>query len=148
MPIFFTLVLVSLFGWLAYYAYQTYYVQKQEAKKFSDIANANPNNKSISVFMFHVDWCPHCKTAKPEWRSFCDNYNGKPVNGYTIECKDFNCTDDSNTLIKSALLKYKIESYPTIKAVMIDNDGKEIVIDYDAKVNSKNLEKFIMSVSN
>ena len=31
-------------------------------------------NKSCTMMLFYVDWCPHCKTAKPEWNKMKDKY--------------------------------------------------------------------------
>jgi hypothetical protein len=46
------------------------------------------------------------------------------------------------------LEKYNLEYFPTIKGVLPDTvSGKELVVDYDAKVTSGNLEKFVMSLS-
>ena len=83
----------------------------------------------------------------PEWQTFSDNFNGKSLNGYTISCVKENLTDDSKPAVQSLMTKYNIESFPTIKAVKPDG-GSEIVIEYDARVNYTNLEKFVQSISN
>jgi thiol-disulfide isomerase/thioredoxin len=155
-------VAVIIFGSLAYYSYNNYYIPYKKRMEDSDVAN-NPQRKKIAnIFFFFVDWCPHCKTAKPEWNSFKTQYNNTEVNGYTLKCYDINCTEDNGSIdiidipnnvqeeyniqttptkIADLIRKYNIEAYPTIKMVK-DN----YTIDYDAKITSDSLEKFIQTV--
>lgn len=115
-----------------------------EAQKFKDVANTGNRQNEIEVMMFHVDWCPHCKKALPEWYPFCDQYNNKKVNGYTIKCNrnGTNCTKDEDPKIQNIVSKYKIESYPTI---IIMREGKRY--DFDAKITKSALEQFVESVT-
>jgi len=136
-------VLLAVF----YYVYTYMYLPKKQGAQMSNVANASPNGKTITVFMFHVNWCPHCKTALPEWNMFKDEYNGKLVNGYIIECSETECTDNKNPAIANLLEKYSVEYFPTVKGVMAGPNGKEITVDYSAKVNKSNLEQFVLSLS-
>jgi thiol-disulfide isomerase/thioredoxin len=115
-----------------------------EAQKFKDVANTGNRLNEIEVMMFHVDWCPHCKKALPEWYPFCDQYNNTKVNGYTIKCNrdGTNCTSDEDPKIASIISQYKIESYPTI---IIMREGKRY--DFDAKITKSALEQFVESVT-
>jgi len=115
-----------------------------ESQKFNDSANIGNNGNPIEVMMFHVDWCPYCKKALPEWQPFCDQYNNKLINGYTIKCdrNGTNCTDDMDPVIKNIIDKYNIQSYPTIVLI---KEGKRY--DYDARVTKSALEQFIQSVT-
>jgi len=151
---FFSLIIFSL---LAYYAYNNYYLPYQKKMKSADVAN-NPNRlKIVNIFFFFVDWCPHCKTAKPEWNNFKIQYNDREVNGYKIKCYDINCTEDNGTIeiedipsdaknvvkttpivIADLINKYKIDAYPTIKMVKDD-----YTIDNDSKINADYLDKFV-----
>jgi thiol-disulfide isomerase/thioredoxin len=97
----------------------------------------------IDVLMFTVDWCPHCKKAKPVWNEFAGTYDQKVVNGYQINVKTINCTNDEDSQIKSLLDKYNIEGFPTIKAI---KDGK--VYDYDAKPETDSLKQFLDMLTN
>jgi thiol-disulfide isomerase/thioredoxin len=129
-----------------YYLYQHARKTEQE-KQLKNIANANPNGHTVSILMFHVDWCPHCKKALPEWRAFCDEYDGKQVGGYMVECKDLDCTESKDPALKSLMDKYKVNQFPTIKGVLAGKDGVETTVDFDAKVTKKNLEQFVISVA-
>ena len=127
---------VSIFAALSYYAYNNYY-KKTLDNKFANVANANRRNKEAEVMFFHVDWCPHCKKALPEWNNFKKQYNDKEINGYIIKCKDIDCTTESSD-ITSLTNKFQIESYPTVKMVKDTN-----TIEFDSKITSKTLERFV-----
>ena len=90
--------------------------------------------------MFSVDWCPHCKTAKPEWESLKQEYQGKTINGYVLIFTDVNCTNESPE-VEKLMNTYKVEGYPTIKLL---KDGQ--VIEYDAKPTKATLTQFLNSV--
>jgi len=126
----------SIFAALSYYAYNNYY-KKTLDNKFANVANANRRNKEAEVMFFHVDWCPHCKKALPEWNNFKKQYNDKEINGYIIKCKDIDCTAESSE-ITSLTNKFQIESYPTVKMVKDTN-----TIEFDSKITSKTLERFV-----
>ena len=89
---------------------------------------------------FYTDWCPHCKTAKPEWENLKQEYQGKTINGYSIIFTDVNCTNESPE-VERMMNTYKIEGYPTIKLV---KDGQ--VVEYDAKPTKATLVQFLNSV--
>ena len=71
------LLLFIIVGRLAYN-----YLRKKNQNQFKDVANANRQNKEVVIYFFHVDWCPHCKTAKPEWNNFSRKMDGNQINGY------------------------------------------------------------------
>jgi len=148
-----------IFTALAYFSYYQYYLPYLENKKLSDMANANGRKKIVNIFFFFVDWCPHCKTAKPEWNNFKVQFNNTEKNGYLIKCYDINCTEDNGTIeiadipadasgsiqttptkISDLIRKYNIEAYPTIK---MTKDGS--TIEYDAKITYDHLDEFIKS---
>ncbi len=135
------ILLVILFSYIGYNAYQQFYKKKDEVKDFTDVANTNKRKKDAEVLFFFADWCPHCRKAKPEWEQFKDEYNGKVVNEYTINCQSIDCTNEKDDQKTAAIIKkYNIESYPTI--IMLVEDNK---IDYDAKVTKSGLEQLVLS---
>ena len=149
------LVLFVIFSVAGYYGYQKYAKAAIEKSKFADVANADRNNKNVTLMMFFVDWCPHCKTAKPEWEKFKAAYDGTQINGYKIKCTAVNCTEDSPgnykgdnpttddaAYIASLIQKYDIQSYPTIKLVI---DGGETV-EFDSKISKDSLVTFVNTV--
>ena len=158
MIIFFLFV---LFVTVARYAYQSYFVKMNKSKNVANIANANNVKPITAVYFFHVDWCPHCVKAVPEWNAFVEVYNNKEVNGHLVQCYDIDCTDDNGDVviqfdptngsstnisptpvkISQLIKRYKIDSYPTIKLTKDNN-----VVDFEAKVTKQNLIQFVSSV--
>lgn len=154
-------LLVFIFIVVARFAYQSYYVKMKKNRNFTDVANTNNHKPIVAIYFFHVDWCPHCVKAVPEWNAFFDAYNNKEVNGHVVKCYDIDCTDDNGdeviqldastgsstgvapTPIKIVELikKYNIDSYPTIKLTKDD-----VVVQFDAKVTKQNLIQFVNSV--
>jgi thiol-disulfide isomerase/thioredoxin len=98
------------------------------------------NSKQAELMLFYVDWCPHCKTAKPEWDNLKTAYENKTINGYTIIFTEHNCTNE-NAEVEELMNKYKIEGYPTIK-LLKDNQ----IIEYDAKPTKSTMEQFLNTV--
>ena len=98
------------------------------------------SNKTATLMLFYVDWCPHCKTAKPEWETLKSEYDGKSINGYMVSFEEYNCTNE-NAETSDLMDKYSIEGYPTIKLVK-DNQ----IIEYDAKPTKSTMEQFLNTV--
>jgi len=135
-----TVVLIILFIVVGYYGYNN--IVNKEKNKFKDVANVNRRNKEAPVYFFHVDWCPHCKKALPEWNKFASTYDGKEINGYLIKCYDVDCTNETSD-VTVFINKYKIESYPTVKLIRDDN-----TIDFDSRITSSSLDQFINTMLN
>jgi thiol-disulfide isomerase/thioredoxin len=135
------IILVLIIIIVGYYSYQQYVQQKTAfSANRENIPNDENSNKVATLMLFYVDWCPHCKTAKPEWESLKADYEDKVINGYTVHFVEYNCTNESAE--NSQLMdKYNIEGYPTIKLVK-DNQ----VIEYDAKPTKATMEQFLNTV--
>ena len=132
------IIAFCILGYLFYYQYvnkDTVFNANRE-----NVASDQNSNKTAQMMLFYVDWCPHCKTAKPEWENLKSEYEGKQINGYTVTFTEYNCT--AETAENDALLnKYKIEGYPTIKLLK----GSQ-VIEYDAKPTKSTMEQFLHTV--
>ena len=96
--------------------------------------------KTANMMLFYTDWCPHCRTAKPEWESLKAEYDGKVINGYTLVMTEY---DGESKLpeVQELLDKYDVQGWPTIKLVK-DNQ----VIDYDAKPTKTTMVQFLNTV--
>jgi len=134
-------VVLIIFVIASYYAYNKFYASKN-ANKYSNVANANRRNKEVSILFFHVDWCPHCKKALPEWNTFKQQFDGKELNGYVIKCVDMDCTTESSDVAR-AINTYKIDSYPTVKMLK-----DQQTIEFDSKITSNTLEQFVQTMLN
>jgi thiol-disulfide isomerase/thioredoxin len=102
--------------------------------------SSSSSSKDAELMLFFVDWCPHCKTAKPDWEELKSEYENKTINGYRIIFTEVNCTNETPE-VEKMVEKYKIEGYPTIKLL---KDGQ--VIEYDAKPTKDTLEQFLNTV--
>lgn len=132
-------IAVIVFIIVCYICY-VYFTKKSTESNDEYVANRRYKEgelKSAELILFYVDWCPHCKTAKPEWDKVKEQYQGKSINGYTILMTEHNCTEDSAGN-EELLNRYKIEGYPTIK-LLKDNQ----IIEFDAKPTQDNLEQFL-----
>ena len=138
--------IIVVFLAVAFYAYKKYASPAISKSKYKDVANAEQRGLNADVYFFHVDWCPHCKKAAPEWTSFQNEYNGKMINGYTIITHDVDCTEDrmdsSDQNIADMITRFNIQGYPTIK--LTTDDGK--TVDFESKITKSSLETFVNNV--
>lgn len=133
---------IIVFGLLTKYTYDKYKEEEKiNSKKFNDVANAEMRDNVLIVYFFYVDWCPHCKTAYPEWVKFKNEFNESEMNGYKVSCVEFNCTDETPDVL-SAINEYKIEAFPTVK--MLKDNQK---IEFDSKITYSALDKFLNTMS-
>lgn len=138
------LLALCIFGVVAYFGYVRFYQNDKGAlKAHSDVANNEGRGKPIQIYFFYVDWCPHCKTAKPAWQSFKDEYDKKTVNGQYVECIDFNCTDEDNSSdIRNKLLEFNVKGFPHV--VLVSDETR---IEFDAKITKSSLEQFVQAAA-
>jgi len=134
------IVVIIIFSLLTYYFFTNKYAAQKN--KFSDVSNSNRRNKEATIYFFHVDWCPHCKKALPEWNKFKADNNGKQVNGYKVSCVEMNCTNETSDITR-AINEYNIDSYPTIK--MLKDNQK---IEFDSKITNTALNSFVVTMLN
>lgn len=102
-----------------------------------DEGNDDESDKEAEIMLFYVDWCPHCKTAKPEWEASMKDMDGKVINGYRVQFTEVNCTDESAE-VQAMVEKFNIEGYPTIKLIKGDQ-----VIDFEAKPTKDTITQFL-----
>lgn len=105
-------------------------------KKYGEEGSTN----EAELMFFYTDWCPHCKTAKPDWAEVKAEYENKTINGYHIIFTEVNCTTESDE-VEKLMNQYKIEGYPTIKLL---KDGQ--IIEYDAKPSKDTIIQFLNTV--
>ena len=122
------IIIIIIALWL-YFKYRSTSVQSFQ--------NNSSSNKQAELMLFYVDWCPHCKTAKPVWDDLKNEYKNKTINGYTVLFTEFNCTTETPE-IEKLIAKFNIEGYPTIKLL---KDGQ--IIEYDAKPTKDTLIQFL-----
>ena len=97
------------------------------------------DDSAAQLLFFSVDWCPHCKVAKPEWDNLVSEYDGKLINGQQVVFTSYNCTTETDET-KKLISQYGIDGYPTVKLI---KDGQ--VINFDAKPTKDSLATFLKS---
>lgn len=130
------IVVLGLFIIFARYGYLKFYkpfYDKNSPEVSNSPAASNSNKGEAVITFYHVDWCPHCKTAQPEWENFRRQYHNKRINNYTLKCVDLECIDEETCP--------NIESFPTVK---LTKDGKDIEL--DSKINTDSLSYFAETV--
>jgi thiol-disulfide isomerase/thioredoxin len=84
-----------------------------------DLPGPNDLDKNNAVFrMFYVNWCPHCRDAKPKWDSLGQLFKNQvyTYGGKTVTLEKVNCE-----LEKGKCARYKVNAYPTFK---VETDQK------------------------
>jgi len=92
--------------------------------------NFNTDDTKPTVYMFSVDWCPHCKAAKPEFEACKQGPKSSAANFKLI-----NCEDDKN---KALISGFNIEGYPTFALV----NGTDTTY-YDGERSKEGIEEWL-----
>lgn len=133
--------LSALFLAAAIYVYIYYVMPKlnpdfvpnrEFVKKKDDVDNA-------TMYFFYTNWCPHSKKSKPIWEEVKKDYNGKQINGITVDFIEVNGEEQEDDVTKfEQFHKVKVDGYPTIYLVKGDQ-----IIEYDAKPTAETLSEFL-----
>ena len=139
------IVALIVFSGIAIYYYSSYVAPKQQTNysgnnEHGTTSSQTNDNKEEELLLFYVDWCPHCKTAKPVWNDIKSEYENKTINGYKVIFTEVNCTEETAE-VEQMMNKYNIEGFPTIKLL---KDGQ--IIEYDAKPTKDTLTQFLNTV--
>jgi thiol-disulfide isomerase/thioredoxin len=134
---------VIVFSGIAIYYYLSYVAPKKQTNYSANNEHnteSTQNSKEAELLLFYVDWCPHCKTAKPVWNDIKSEYENKTINGYKVIFTEVNCTEETAE-VEQMMNKYNIEGFPTIKLL---KDGQ--IIEYDAKPTKETMTQFLNTV--
>ena len=129
----------AIFVCAGIYVYRTQVAAKTDPasyvpnKEFVPTGGATP--KVADMYFFYTTWCPHCKTARPQWDEFKEEMDGQVVNGTRIKFTEVDCDQDRATADR-----YDVKGYPTIKLVHGDE-----VVEFDAKPEVSSLHQFVKS---
>lgn len=116
------------------------YNNKKSQQMRENFEDGSSDKKTAEFKFYWVEWCPHCKTAKPEWDKLKAEYTNKPINGYNVIFTDIDCTKQTAEIEKQMEI-YKVDAYPTFKLI---KEGQ--VIDFDAKPIKDTFVKFLNTV--
>jgi thiol-disulfide isomerase/thioredoxin len=136
-------VILAVIGGVFYYVYtnnlipgMNKFFQQAQGKTVTADGNDVPGEKTAQLYLFKVDWCPHCKKAGPVFDEVEKELKGEPVKGYVVSFKTIDCEADPEMADK-----FKVDGYPTIKLV---KDGE--IIEYDAKPEKDKIIEFLNTV--
>ena len=82
----------------------------------------NPGPNDVVFVLIYVDWCPHCKTIKPDWKNLVNNHNNTKVNGKNVQVVSVNA--EGSEVEREVANDLNAKGYPTIK-VLKNNEVKE-----------------------
>jgi thiol-disulfide isomerase/thioredoxin len=115
---------------------EIYKPNKEKVPKFSTGSSSSTTNVA-ELYLFKADWCPHCKSAQPEWDASKKAYDNQVVNGYKVIYREINCTKPTGE-VEALMDKFNIDGYPTLKLLKDDQ-----IINFDAKVTTDNIKQFL-----
>ena len=107
---------------------------------------SDPYKSEAYVYFFYVNWCPHSKTALPEWEKIKKKYNNIRVNNMMVRFTEYDCETHQGKIKAD---EYNVNGYPTIILEKINLKGKEgekEKIEFDAKPNYETIEEFLNTV--
>ena len=125
-----------------YYAYKSN-LSPELNKLFNQIqgqsvkaeADSNTESKDATLYLFKVDWCPHCKKAEPIFNEVEQEVKINPIEGHNVTFKIVDCEAEPTMADK-----FSVSGFPTIK---LDKGGE--IIEYDAKPDKQHLMDFLQS---
>ena len=138
---------------MGYYLYNCMYPKTENFEEYNEEFDPTENlamevsedfaNNAVHMRMFHVPWCGYCKTAKPVFKDFQDEMNGKTINGRKVNVEMIDCEDKANEGIVKQF-ESEIKGYPTI---ILTKDGENI--HYNGERESKsNFIEYIKEMLN
>ena len=140
--IIFAIVILVALSVGIYYAYKSN-LSPELNKFFNQIqgqsvkaeADSNTESKDATLYLFKVDWCPHCKKAEPIFQEVEQEVKANPIEGHNVTFKIVDCEAEPTMADK-----FSVSGFPTIK---LDKGGE--IIEYDAKPDKQNLMDFLKS---
>ena len=135
------IIISALLIGVALWVYTTYVVPKLQPS-FVPNKEFIPQGDDITqaeLYFFCVDWCPHCKAAKPALEAVKEKYENVPINGVQVLFHFINGEkEEAKVTSFEKTYNIKIDGFPTIYLVK-----GEQVIEYDAKPNEATLTEFL-----
>ena len=90
----------------------------QDSKEKKVLQESFLSSSPADFTMYYVNWCPHCKTAKPHFQNLM-NSNNNQINGRVVNYRMVDC-EEKPELGEAA----GVESYPTFVLKLDDNVHK------------------------
>jgi len=100
------IVVLAVIAYIGFWLYKHFALRREGMNG----AGSDRGNGEIVCTLYYTDWCPHCKTVKPEWFKLRDAMHGRQVSGRTVLINMVNCEED-----KAAAEAAQVKGFPTIK---------------------------------
>lgn len=97
----------------------------------------NPDDNTVVIVLFYVEWCPHCVSTKPVWEEAVKKHNNTTINGKNVKVQACNC--EGSEVEQSVARDNNIQGYPTIKAItqngVEEHNGSRSLEDIETFIN-------------
>jgi len=134
------IIILSIVSYYAYKYYTTSITYTPNNENGLTAGGQQEGGKKADVILWYAKWCPACNSIRPDWNEIRDKYDGKKINGYTLNFVEIDCSENTGEASKS-MDENNIEGFPTVK---INKDGE--MIDLNAKPTKDTLDTFLHSV--
>lgn len=101
----------------------------------------NPVDGKHEFIMFYANWCPHCKTALPDFETFAES--GITVNGQNVKMSKYDnaseSAEDKKAFDDIKAKGVEIKGFPTF--ILVTADGK--TVEYKGERSITGYTKFL-----
>jgi thiol-disulfide isomerase/thioredoxin len=135
------IILSCLFIGVAVYVYSSYISPKLDPSFVpnKEFVSEDDKPKNANIYFFYTDWCPHSKKSKPIYENVKKMYNGKQINGVTVQFHEVNGEEEEDKMTDfEKEFNVDVDGYPSIFLVK-----EESVIEYDANPTEESLTEFL-----
>ena len=105
-------------------------------------SDASEKQKEAEIMFFYVNWCPHCKTAKPEVEKLEKELaeNNGALKGTNVKVQVNKINPEENDANRQKAEKNNVNAYPT---VVIEDKNGGVKAELETGVTLDNLRDFI-----
>ena len=127
------LVVLAVLAVGAYWLYKNYIAKRLALETFAEDGNVG----TLTCTMYYVDWCPHCKDAKPEWEKLKQSFHGKMLGKKKVLIASVDCEK-----FPEVAKQQNIGGYPTFKFQL---DGKDLDFNGERKYDA--FKKYVENIA-
>lgn len=100
-----------------------YFVSMKKKEGFADKQTTPTSVKDYKFVMYYANWCPHCKTAIPEWNGMGAT---QTIGGQKVQIEKYDCAVEGKEICKAK----NIEGYPTFH---LYGPGEKLISEMDGE---------------
>jgi len=129
------LVVFAVLALAAWWLWKNYFAHGMGMERFAE--SGAKSIGTLTCTMYYVNWCPHCKDAKPEWEKLVQAFHGKTINGKKILITKVDCEK-----FPEVAKQQNVTGYPTFK---FDLDGRQL--NFQGERSFDSFKKYIENVA-